>query len=289
LSVEKVKNLCDRYIEAVSNVKETRPTAQGKSRERWISISDLHGPMMRLDLVKEIIKRHSGAEGIVLNGDIFDCDLISTFPKSKEIPFAVEYAIVFQLVKHLSTHFGKVILVDGNHDKGRFARELGKLNPTIKFLIKDSPLRSVAEGRNYSSEGKDLGTINLPNVIYAGEDGPSWWTRVGKVIFAHRLRGYRKGPLANAVIVANWFINRGTQFQCLVSAHSHRVGMAPHIGGRVLIDQGALCHPMAYELDGRCAGTPIDLGYAIVDLDRHGNIDPVTTGPVYLGTYQEDQ
>lgn len=266
---------------------EVRPRPIGRKRIRVISISDLHVPFCREDLLRAIVKEHSGAEYCVVNGDLFDNNLISTFPKKKEVPFAVEYASVMEIVINLSKHFGKVILVDGNHDAGRFSREFGKLNNTLKFLMKVSPLQHIAAGRNFSAKGEDLGVINLPNVEYAGDNGLGWFTRIGSAIFGHKTSGFKKGPMQNALMMANWFIARGTKFQCFVAGHSHHVGMIPYLG-KIIIDQGALCLPMEYEKDGRCTMSPPDLGYAIVDLDNRGNIDATTTGPIYLGTYQEE-
>lgn len=247
----------------------------------------MHVPFIREDLVKDIVRKHSGSEYCVVNGDMFDNYAISTFPKQKEIPFAIEYASVMEIVEYLSSHFGKVILVDGNHDAGRFTRELGKLNNNVKFLMKSSPLQYIAEGRKFSPKGEDLGYVNLPNVEYAGDGAPGWYTRIGQAIFGHKTSGFRKTPMANAIHMVEWFIKRGTKFQCFVAGHSHKVGMVPYLG-KIVIDQGALCLPMEYEKDGRCTMSPPDLGYAIVDLDTRGNVDPETTRPVFLGTYQEE-
>lgn len=285
---DKVTKYCDGYREKLSGYYEAKPRPVGRKRTRIISISDLHVPFCREDLVKDIVSKHSGCDICVVNGDLFDNYIISTFPKQKEIPFAIEYAAVMEIVLDLSSHFGKVILVDGNHDAGRFSREIGKLNSSIKFLLKSSPLQYIAEGRNFSAKGEDLGTINLPNVEYAGNMGMGWYTRVGQAIFAHKTRGFRKAPMANAIHMVDWFIRRGTKFQCLVSGHSHKVGLVPYLG-KIVIDQGALCLPMEYEKNGGCTMSPPDLGYAIVDLDTRGNVDPETTRPVFLGTYQEDQ
>jgi predicted phosphodiesterase len=234
-----------------------------------------------------IVKKHSGAEYCVVNGDLFDNNLISTFPKQKEIPFAVEYSAVMEIVKYLSKNFGKVILVDGNHDAGRFSRELGKLNNSIKFLIKESPLQYISEGKNFSPRGEDLGNINLPNVEYAGEKTPGWYTQIGKAIFGHKTGGgFRKAPMANAIQMTEWFMRRGTYFQCFVGGHSHRVGFVSYLS-KIVIDQGSLCYPLQYEQDGRCTMAPTDLGYAIVDIDKNGNVDPNETRPIFLGTYQD--
>jgi hypothetical protein len=285
-SYEKVRQYCEAYREKLSSYEEKKPRPIGRKRTRIITISDLHVPFCREDLVQQIVKTHSGADYLVVTGDIFDNNLISTFPKSKEIPFAVEYAAVMELVQDFAKNFGQVILVDGNHDAGRFARELGKLNNSIKFLMKSSPLQYIAAGRNFSARGEDLGTINLPNVSYAGDNGMGWYTKIGQSIFAHKTSGFRKNPMANALHMVDWFIKRGTKFQCFVSAHSHHVGLIPYLG-KIIIDQGALCFPMEYEKDGRCTMSPPDLGYAIVDLDSRGNVDPETTRPIFLGTYQE--
>lgn len=286
--LDKAQQICNDYRARFQNYEEVRPRPIGKKRTRIISISDLHIPFCRMDLLKEIISKHSGAEFIVVNGDLFDCHLISSFNKDREIPFIVEYVAALEVIRELSSNFEKVILVDGNHDAGRFNREMGKLNTSIQFLVRTSPMKYLAEGRRFSVSGEELESINLPNVIYAGEQNVGgWWFRVGKALFVHRLRGFKKAPMGNATQIADWFINRGTNFQCLVSAHSHKVGLVPYRGGRLVIDQGALCYPMDYESDGSCNYSPVDLGYAIVEVDQSGNVDPETTRPVYLGTYQE--
>jgi predicted phosphodiesterase len=284
---DKVRLYCENYREKFEGYEEARPRPIGRKRTRIISISDLHVPFCREDLIKEIIRKHSGAEVCVVNGDLFDNYAISTFPKMKEIPFAIEYAAVMEIVQSLAQNFEEVHLVDGNHDAGRFARELAKLNGDIKFLMKRSPLQYVAEGRNFSPTGKDLGYINLPNVHYAGDTGMGWYKKIGQVIFGHKTSGFVKKPMANALSMVDWFIKRGTKFQCFVSGHSHHVGLIPYLG-KLVIDQGALCLPMEYEKDGRCTMSPPDLGYAIVDLDIKGNVDPETTRPIFLGTYQEE-
>jgi len=282
-----VKEYCDSYRRKLETIKEKKHQTFGSKRIRIVAISDLHVPFVREDLLTRIIRKHSGAEYCVVNGDLFDNYLISTFPKSKEIPFAIEYASVFSIVRELAKNFGHVVLVDGNHDGGRFAREMGKINPTIQFLVKKSPLEYIAAGMNFSERGDDLGILKMDNVVYAGQEmdeSGGWWTQIGKVVFAHRMKGFRKAPMANATFVADWFIERDVDFQCLVSAHSHRQGQVEY-KGRIIIDQGAICLPMEYEASGGCSLPPPVLGYAIVDIDTKGNVDPETTRYINLGTY----
>lgn len=286
--IKRVRNLCNGYRQKLDGLGVSLPSPVGRSRIKIVSISDLHVPFCREDLLKEIIREHSGADYCVVNGDLFDSYLISTFPKNKEIPFAIEYVAVFEIVRLLSQHFKQVILVDGNHDKNRYQREMGKVNPTLRFMVKTSPLKGIADGIMISRTGKEINRLEFPNVIYTGDqkdENQSWWTRIGQCLFVHRTAGFAKNPMANAVHANKWFIDRGTQFQAIVNGHSHHLGKAIH-KGKIVIDQGCLCYPMEYESSGKMTMAPVDLGYAIVEMDRKGNVDPEATRPIYLGTYQ---
>lgn len=286
--ISAIKTICDNYRDKTRIYKTVKPIATGKTRIKGISISDLHIPFVREDLVNSIIKKHSGEDFVVINGDILDSNLISSFSKNKEVPFVMEYNAAFELVKLLSKHFKEVILVEGNHDIGRYNREMQKLNPTVHFLVKTSPLAYLARGQKFSESGEDLGQIHLPNVTYAGDVNPrGWWYKIGKTIFCHRLSGYRKGPMNNAAYMAEYFIEKGFEFQCIVNGHSHKVGWCSYKEGRLVIDQGALCYPGIYSEDGRGAPVRCELGYAVIEMDSKGNIDYENTKPIFLGTYTE--
>lgn len=284
----------DQALQIVENYKKRfddyflkKPEAKGIEREKILVMSDLHFPFARMDLVNEILKEHADADKVVLTGDLFENHLISTFSKERHIPLQIEYAAVFAFVKKLSKMFPQVVLIDGNHDYGRFHRELNKMDPTVFFLMKGSPLQYVAEGYEYDQFGNDLGVCKMDNVVHAVSEGHNWWVKIGKTIFAHRLKGFNKGPMASAVKMADWFINQGISFQALVCGHSHRVGVIPY-KGKLIIDEGALCYPLEYETNGSCNVTPVDLGYALIYQDRHGNVDIEQSGVRWLGTYRGD-
>ena len=425
--LKRAKEVCNNYVQNYKKKELSTNPAKGKQRIKILSVSDFHFPFARMDLVENIIKEHSGAEYCVVNGDLFDSYIISKFSKNKEVPFAVEYAAAFALVVELSKNFGEVILVDGNHEKGRFATELQKLNQSIRFLVKSSPLEYIAEGVEFSEAGVYLGTRTLTNVHWAGEGGkPSWFHHIGGALFAHRLNGYKSGPLANTVDMANHFMKQGTEFQALITGHcfdqeteiltaagwktidtiqktdeaytlnletnkletnpieaiwkydnfdklirfsnsdgldirvtdqhgmlaringelrkleakelarekkieipclgndsyqtaskaeeipykgkvwcltvpngtlvarrsgcvfitqnSHHVAQSPYMG-KLLVDQGCLCMEMEYIDNGSCRYYPSDLGYAVVYLDKSGNVDFETTKYIHLGSY----
>jgi predicted phosphodiesterase len=285
--INRVRDICEKFIGKLDRYELTKPKLTGRKRERGISISDLHLPFTLHDILKDIIKQHSGEDFCVVNGDLFDMSLVNSFMKHQEVPLIEEYNAALFLIRELATNFGEVILVGGNHDDGRYAREISKINPTMMFLVKESPLQHLAEGRMYDERGRYTGSLSLPNVHYVGDEGPSWWYRRGQTIFCHRLRGFRTGPMRNATFMADHFLRRGIKFQCCINGHSHHLGWTPYTGGRLVIDQGALCLPQHYEVDGGGGYSPIDVGYAVVEMDNEGNVNFDYTRPVYLGTYQE--
>ena len=73
------------------------------SKERKIlSFSDLHIPFFLWEEMKLALNTHSDANVVVLNGDILDAYIFSTFSKSKRIAALKEYISAFDLVKILS-------------------------------------------------------------------------------------------------------------------------------------------------------------------------------------------
>jgi len=293
--IVEARKICQKYRDRLKRFSLVKLAPSGKNRVRGISISDLHCPFQREDLIRDIVKKHGfggvdeASDFCVINGDLFDNYLISKFPKRKEIPFIIEYQAASLIVRFLAQHFKNIYLVDGNHDYNRYMKEIQRLNPTIQFLAKSSPLKYLADGNLFTAGGNPMPPINLQNVFYAGDLGAGWWLKLGKTIFCHRLRGFRSNAMQNATYMVDHFAKRGVKFQCLVAGHSHRVGQVAYTGGKLVIDQGALCYPLEYEDDGSCHYSPPDLGYAIVSMDQKGNVDPDETKVMYLGTYQEGE
>jgi predicted phosphodiesterase len=278
--------ICDRYKEQVpfkTTLASKIPKVTGGKLVRMVAISDLHVPFFRDDLLKEVVSRTEGFDYCVVNGDLLDAYSLSTFKKTIEIPFVAEYTAGALIVEFLAEHYKKVILVGGNHDVGRWGRLLDKVETPMKFLLTEHPLSLIAKGIRFTPEGIPIEDSKVKNVTFSKN---LWWARVGQTIFVHRLRGHKKGPLGNSSVAADHFIHRGTSFQCLVSGHSHKGGVAPY-RGKILIDQGCLCLPLEYESSGNCTLSPPDLGYAVITSDKSGNIKLDETNFVYLGTYQD--
>ena len=61
-----------------------------------LSFSDLHVPFFLWEDMQKAIEIHSDADIVVLNGDILDAYIFSTFSKSKSIAAIKEYKMAFQ-------------------------------------------------------------------------------------------------------------------------------------------------------------------------------------------------
>ena len=71
------------------------------------------------------LDQHLDADIVVLNGDILDGYIFSTFSKAKRIAAIKEYQAAYDLVHWLSDNFENIIIVSGgNHDSHR-----------VKFLL----------------------------------------------------------------------------------------------------------------------------------------------------------
>ena len=113
----------DSWQYIIKNAKKYREKSMKKDlglttskNTKILSFSDLHVPFFLWEDMQKAIEIHSDANIVVLNGDILDAYIFSTFSKSKSIAAIKEYKMAFDLVHYLSDHFQKVVLVSGNHD-----------------------------------------------------------------------------------------------------------------------------------------------------------------------------
>lgn len=284
--LNKINELCNKYQGVKESQALTKPIPK-TDLDEIVSISDLHIPFVRMDLIETIINRTSGARYLVINGDLLEGQLLSNFPKEKHIPFLDEYKAGLYLLKEFSKRYEKVIVIDGNHDTKRYKRLLENMPSTLNFLFPKSPLQLMVAGYDYDYNFEIIEQTYFPNVIYAGDVGDGWWYKIGNVIFAHRQSGFKRGPLANTEAMAQWFVDEGIEFQALVTGHSHQVGKTIW-KNKLLIDQGCLCTSSAYHRDGSCKGLPTVAGYAIVRQDSQNNVDFDRSDYFAFGTYQGD-
>lgn len=242
--------------------------------KKILCISDLHYPYQ---LNKETFANYiNEVDILVLNGDLIDMKEISSFERSyrqspmDEIIGCRSYLI--DLIKYINP---KTVYANyGNHDM-RFHKYLAKnLDTDLLELMPDTALdiifndgfyryNKMAGVKEYYEPISSV--IDIP-VVYTGK----WWCKIGKTIFAHP-SSYSSGMLKTTEKSVNYFLRVDREFDCMVLAHTHKLGYYVQ-GGVHMFEQGAACHVEKMEyFDGKLVN-PQQKGALYLCQDNDGNI-----------------
>jgi predicted phosphodiesterase len=248
-----------------------------------LTLSDIHYPFGLDDEIAKALKDHSDADIVVLNGDILDGYIFSTWAKAKRIAALKEYIAAFELVNYCSENFSQVVVVAGNHDI-RPSRALAKagFEKEESQVLRPDLLARITNGEKLNEYGDLVEKLNFDNVHYDRYD--SWYTRIGKTIFAHP-SGYRGGPGGTAQKLYEYFIKRmgSDDFDSIVVGHTHKIYKGVFCN-KLLIEQGAMCDRQPYQHKPDLRFLHAMNGYAIIYQDKHGNTDFNKSNVVYLGS-----
>ncbi len=211
---------------------------------RILSISDCHVPFQLP--VEKLEKYKNRVDILQLNGDIGDCQAISSYLKvyrkspMEELIETRKYII--ELIEYINPK--KVVVTYGNHDI-RFQSYLAKnLDTDILELMPQTSLELIfVDGfKHYNKyektkvEYKPLAEVfDDIEIEYVN----NWYTQIGDCIFCHP-KAFSSGILKTAEKAMLWFRNEGYSFVNLVMAHTHRSGMYS-IGNTIVYEQGAFC------------------------------------------------
>lgn len=261
-------------------------TGLNTSKERKIlSFSDLHIPFFLWEEMKLALNTHSDANVVVLNGDILDAYIFSTFSKSKRIAALKEYISAFDLVKILSENFESVVIVSGNHDyRTSRAVQNTNLDKEATQILRPDLLARIANGEELNEFAELIAKHSFDNVFYEKQE--SWYTRVGKTIFCHPSGFGSAYPGATVVKLLDHFTNRmsDVDFDSIVVGHTHKVYKGV-VAGKLLIEQGAMAHSLPYQFKPDLRFKNAMNGYAVVYQDSNGNTNFNDSTPIYLGSH----
>lgn len=255
-----------------------------KPTRKILSLSDIHFPFALIDEIDKAIKLHSDADIVVLNGDILDGYIFSTYSKAKRIAALKEYMAAFELVKRLSENFPKVVIVRGNHDD-RPAKALAKndFEKEASQILRPDLLARLANGEALDESGDLIAKLDFDNVIYQKYD--SWYVRIGKTIFAHPDAYFGSWPGQTAVKLCDYFTKRmgSNSFDSIVVGHTHR-SYKGVVMNKLLIEQGAMASRMPYQHRADIRFPHAMNGYAVIYQDEEGNTDFNLSHTVFLGS-----
>jgi predicted phosphodiesterase len=250
-----------------------------------LTFSDLHIPFFMHEEIKRACQVHSDADIVVLNGDILDGYIFSTYAKSKRVAAIKEYMAAFDLVYFLSCNFTKVVIVSGNHD-ARTSRALASngFEQEASQVFRPDLLARIASGEELDKFGNLVKKHDFSNVVYERFD--SWYVRIGKTIFCHPDGFSNSYPGATVVKLLDHFSARlkNDEFDSIVVGHTHKQYKGI-VGNKLLIEQGAMAHRLPYQFKADLKFKNAVNGYAIIYHDSNGNTDFNYSTPVYLGTH----
>lgn len=257
------------------------PDGTGRPENRIIHMTDWHIPFERDDLIQKIIDTEAdGDTSVVVGGDMIDCYAPSSFMKDKFIPLRKEYDIALEYLKLLSAKFKKVYMIMGNHEYRVNKIFMNQVNPAISFFLNKDILWHLSRGYRYDDEGNIVSHAHLPNVQYIGGHEP-WYLILGKAVFCHPY--FFKSGAGNTVRQAITYMSSRAEFDAMLIGHTHTCSKAVY-NYKLAIETPCLASPLDYEKQPKMAYLPQTNGYSVVYLDKDGNVDYNSSGPIYLGS-----
>jgi predicted phosphodiesterase len=255
-----------------------------KITTKILSLSDIHFPLAEEELLKQIVEEHSDADVVVINGDLMEGYVFSSFAKSRSIAALDEYRVAFMFVQMLSENFPKVILVDGNHDirASRAIKNQG-FDKDASQILRPNLMARIANGEVLDESGLLVDRLDFSNVYY--EPRESWFVKVGKTIFMHPHNRGGSAPGHTVTRIGEKLIRRyqEDEVDSVVCGHTHKIYKGV-LNGKLYIEQGFLAGVLSYlhspKSDYRFN---YQNGYAVIYQDAEGNTDFNSSGPIYMG------
>lgn len=258
----------------------------GKPVRKGLVLSDIHMPFHPPDLLNDIVKQHSDADALFINGDLVEGYNISHFMKEKYIPMMFEYALALEWLYKMSKIFKDVYITRGNHEFRLNKQVWSKLSPDVLWRVQNEAdlLVKLADGIILNEQAEEVGQYDFSNVTYEGCLGQEpWWTKWGQTIICHPYKGssdYNAKTARN--FAEKYFTGNQESFDCVIAAHTHQVAEI-YVNGKKYIEQGCITSPLDYAKRGTESYAPQQLGYALIYQDKNNNTIFDMTRAVYLG------
>ena len=241
---------------------------------RILAISDLHIPFQKP--VDTFSKYFGRVDCLVLNGDIFDAQCLSKFPKPYRCSLVDDMVTARMYLRNLIHNISpkKVVITYGNHDIRLQNYLADMVDPSVAELIPRTPIDYVVKDgfRRYSRTDMTSTwfaplTEVFPEIEIVYEN--NWYCQIGGTIFCHPL-AYSGVAMKTAMKAVDWFRNEGFVFTCLVMAHTHRLGEYT-IGNTIAYEQGACCETSKMQYtNGKLVPSQKE-GYLYLCQDDEGN------------------
>jgi metallophosphoesterase superfamily enzyme len=224
-------------------------------------MADLHIPFTVYDLVKKIIREHSDADVLVLNGDILDLFNVSTFAKDKSIALKRELQEGRDFLEVVSKIFKDVIVVEGNHER-RLRRYIQNVVPVdMHFLFPQDVLEVIQQGHVF-----DLNPLDNVHVV------GSWWIQIYDAIFGHP-DNYSSVPMRTVIQTSEHFkMVKNRPHRAMIIGHTHQAGKLID-RNTLVMETGCLQHDVDYKHGSKFIKTTWTRAHAVLYFDSQNAID----------------
>lgn len=250
-----------------------RPVSIG--RQKILVATDFHAPFHHKDYVVSMFERERDADLLIVGGDLQDFYSVSRFTKYESVPFEEEMAAVTLLLEQMSERFPRVLIIEGNHDRPRFEKQLrDRLSEEMVKVV------TYLAGGNLSVI--QAAARRFPNIEFArnridGRFDVGWYAQVNDLIVSHMEKfSITAGSTLRGV--EDWFSNfervigLEKDWRVIVQAHTHAMGWFPYKSNKLLVESGCMCRTHGYQLTPRAGGRPQRQGYVTLE-QRDGKTD----------------
>ncbi len=244
------------------------PKRPKRKRQKIAIIGDLHVPFHDRKALAAFLAREKDADVCIINGDLQDFYSVSRFTKYEACPFEEELAQLQIVMESIASTFPRVIVVEGNHDKPRFERQLRERLPeemvkVVEFLSGGNLSVISAVARRFPNVEMARNIVDVHRV--------GWFYQLGDLIVTHAEK-YSKVPGATLRGIDEWFTDFesvvGIQpYRVVLQAHTHALGCFPWKANRLLVEGGCCCTTHGYMLTARIGGRPQRRGWVTLYQD----------------------
>ena len=254
-----------------------RPVKIG--RQKIVVASDFHAPFHHKEYVAAMLERERDADLLIVGGDLQDFYSVSRFVKYEHVPFEEEMAAVTLLLEQFSERFPRVLIVEGNHDKPRFEKQLrDRLSEEMVKVIE------YLAGGNLSviqAAAKRFPNIEFARNVVDGRFTVGWYAQVNDLLVSHM---EKFSTVAGSTLrgVEDWYSNfekvigLDRNWKVIVQAHTHAGAWFPYKADRLLVESGCMCRTHGYQLTPRAGGRPQRQGYVTLEqIDGKTDINSV--------------
>jgi hypothetical protein len=269
------------------------PDAAHGDLDRVVVASDFHVPFHDPRTFAAVLEEGSRADTLIIGGDLMDFYSVSRFMKYEQVDALSELAATTLALEQLASAYKKVVVVEGNHDRPRFEKNLRASlahTPDVLHVIE----WLVSFHAKPTHQGPILSPIaaiasRYPNVTIAqhavGNHNVGWFTQYGDCLIAHTEK-FSKVPGAVLRQVDDYFSDYEKVYglapwKVLMQAHTHAMGWFPWRADKLLVELGCCCKVHGYQLSPTAMGRPQRNGYVTLT-QEHGKTIMSTVRPHWL-------